>query len=127
MTDKTSQNQAVEALERGRVSAMVAGDVEGLDRLLHDDVVFGHTNGHADDKDTYLGKFKAGLVRYFDADHRIDKIRVLGDAALVNFRLTMRAELPGGSRHLDVAALTVWTRDKGHWRMVAHQPTVVAS
>ena len=106
---------------------MVAGDVDALDRLLHVYVVFGHTDGHADDKDTYLGKFKAGTVRYFDANHRIEKVRVLGDAALVNFGLTMRAELPGGSRHLDVAALTVWTREDGHWRMVAHQPTVIAS
>lgn len=126
MHDETLQTQAVEALERGRVSAMLACDVDALDRLLHDDVVFGHTNGHADDKVTYLDKFRAGTVRYFDADHRIERVRVLGDAALVNFRLTMRAELLGGSRHLDVAALTVWTRRDGRWRMVAHQPTVIA-
>ncbi|MFC0410204.1 nuclear transport factor 2 family protein [Roseomonas elaeocarpi] len=127
MTDRASQTAAVEALERARVAAMVAADTDALDRLLHEDLLFGHTDGHVDSKGTYLAKFRAGAVRYFDADHRIEAVRVFGDAALVNYRLAMRAELASGSRQLNVAALTVWALEQGQWRMVAHQPTVVAA
>ena len=99
---------------------MVAADIDTLDELLHERVVFGHTNGHADDKNTYLGKFRAGAVRYFDPVQQIEKVSVFGGTALVNFHLKMRAELAAGSRQLNVVALTVWTLDEGRWRMVAH-------
>ena len=104
---------------------MVAADIDTLDGLLHDDVVFGHTDGHADDKNTYLAKLAAGAVRYHEVHHRIENVRVFGDAALVNFHLRMRAELATGTRRLNVIGLTVWTLDMDRWRMVAHHPTVV--
>ncbi len=125
MNDRTADATAVEALERRRVAAMVAADTDTLDALLHDDLVFGHTSGHADDKATYLGKLTAGSVTYHDAEHRIETVRVFGDTALVTGHLRIRAELATGSRQLNVVALTAWTLDGGRWRMVAHHPTVV--
>ncbi len=62
---------------------MGAADVAVLDAPLHDDLMFGNTNGHADDKRTYLEKFRAGAMRYFDMVHRIKTVRVFGDTALV--------------------------------------------
>jgi len=125
MTEATSPAAILAGLERKRVAAMVAADIDTLDELLHDDMVFGHTNGHVDDKQTYLAKFKAGAVRYFDTVQQIETVGVFGDTGLVHFHLKMRAELATGSRQLNVVALTVWTQEQGRWRLVAHQPTVV--
>lgn len=125
MTQPTSHTTPVEALELARVQAMVSADIDALDDLLHDDLVFGHTNGHSDDKGVYLAKFKTGSVRYFDADHRVETSKVLGATALVKSRLSMKAELATGVLQLNVVALTVWVLERDHWRMVAHQPTVV--
>ncbi|WP_071903992.1 nuclear transport factor 2 family protein [Cystobacter ferrugineus] len=106
-----------------RIQSLSCGEYD----LLHDEVLFGHTNGHADDKATYLGKFKTGSVRYRDAEHQIKNVKVFGDAAIVSFHLKMRAELTSGSLQLNIVALTVWTLERGRWRMVAHQPTAVSS
>ena len=125
MNDRAAYATSVEALECRRVAAMVAADIDTLDALLHDDVVFGHTDGHADTKATYIRKLAAGSVTYHDAEHRIENVRVFGDTALVTVHLRMRAELATGSRQLNVVALTVWTLDGSHWRLVAHHPTVV--
>ena len=84
---------------------MVAGDVAALDELLHEDLVFGHTNGHTDDKAAYLQKFRAGRVSYHDASHEVGKVAVLGETALVRIHLKMRAELDTGSRQLNVVCL----------------------
>lgn len=127
MTQPTSQTTPAEAFELARVRAMVAADIEALDDLLHDDLVFGHTNGLSDDKTAYLAKFRSGAVRYFDADHRVDTAKVFGATALVKSRLTMKVELATGVLQLNVIALTVWVLDRDHWRMVAHQPTIVSA
>lgn len=125
MTQQTSKNTPVEALELARLRAMVAADIEALDDLLHDGLLFGHTNGHSDDKGSYLAKFKAGTVRYFDADHSIDNANVFGPTAFVRSRLSIKVELATGILQLNVIALTVWANEGGRWRMVAHQPTVI--
>ena len=104
---------------------MIAADVDMLDDLLHDNLVFGHTNGHADDKNAYLEKLRMGAVRYHDAHHQIEGAKVLGDTALVKSHLKIQVELPNGTKLLNVVALTVWTLTVGRWRMVAHHPTVV--
>lgn len=125
VTEHLSRIAAVEAAERRRVAAMAAADIETLDALLHPDMLFGHTNGHADDKATYLAKFRSGAVRYLDVAQTIEACRVIDDIGLVTFHLKMRAELATGSRQLNVIGLTVWSESDGGWRLVAHHPTVV--
>jgi ketosteroid isomerase-like protein len=125
MNEQITPAASVEASERERIAAMVAGDIGKLDQLLHEDLIFGHTNGLYDDKATYLNKFRAGTVRYADPIHQIVKVVVRGDAALVRVHLKMRAELKDRSIPLNVLALTVWSLEQGRWRMVAHQPTTV--
>lgn len=116
---------SVEMLERQRIAAMVAGDVATLDALLHDRLVFGHTNGHADSKAAYLDKFRSGAVRYTDAAQQIVSVVVQGDTALVHGHLKLTAELKDGRRALNVIALAVWVHNEGSWQMLAHQPTAV--
>lgn len=125
MTDRT-RNDMVRALERRRINAMLAADLDALDELLHANLLFGHTDGHADDKEAYLAKFRSGAVRYFDAEQRITDVRIIGEAALVRFYLKLRAVLAAGERRLSVVALTIWVPQDGRWRMIAHQPTVTS-
>jgi len=67
MNDLTPSRTAVEAFERRRVAAMVAADIDTLDDLLHDELLFGDTNGRAVNKDIYLKKFKTVTVNYSEA------------------------------------------------------------
>ena len=43
-------HELIRSLERKRVAAMGALDVATLEALLHADLLFGHADGHADDK-----------------------------------------------------------------------------
>lgn len=115
----------IESLERKRIAAMLEADVATLDALLHADLLFGHTDGHADNKPAYLAKFTSGTVRYFDAQQQISSVRVIDNIALARSHLMMRAELTAGSRQLNVVLLTVWAMEAGSWKMIAHHPTVV--
>ncbi|MGI4801116.1 MAG: nuclear transport factor 2 family protein [Janthinobacterium lividum] len=119
-----AHHETVGTLERRRIAAMLAADTDALDELLHSDLLFVHTNAHADDKDTYLEKLRSGAVRYFDAEHRIISVKIIGETALASFHLKLRAELASGSRQLNVVGLTVWVLHAGAWQMIAHQPTV---
>lgn len=126
MNDLRGAAVIVGSLERRRIAAMVAGDVETLDELLHERLRFGHTNGLADDKAAYLAKFRTKAVTYRDADLQVESVSVFDTCALVNSRLSMTADLATGSVSLNVVALTVWIEGSGEWRMVAHRPTVVS-
>ena len=119
------QKEAIEALERNRIAAMLAADVDALNELLHPDVQFGHTDGHTDDKDTYLAKFTSRAVRYVAADHRIVSVKVIENTALVSAHLILSAELASGYRQMEVVGLTVWITVGDSWKMIAHQPTSI--
>ena len=115
---------ALRKLEDARFDAVVAGDFDTFASHCHPDLLYTHSNAVVDTLDSYLTKCKAGFYNYHHIDHPIDKIRVLGDTALVFGE--MKADLTAGGtrKQLDNVSLAVWVRDQDTWKLLAYQPTV---
>jgi hypothetical protein len=87
----------IEQLERRRFDAQVAKDQPTLETIFADDLIYTHSNGHQDDKASYLASIANGQSRYDQVDIESLTVRAYNDdqTAVVNGRV--RIELGPGA------------------------------
>jgi ketosteroid isomerase-like protein len=107
-------------LEARRYDAMLAKDVEALEKLFDDDLVYTHSSGTVDSKRSYIDGVKARLWDYKAIDRFDENIVAREGAVLVFNRTKMDIDIRGKNTRLDNNTVAVWTRsDDGEWRFVA--------
>jgi ketosteroid isomerase-like protein len=114
---------AVLAAEERRYRAMVDADLDALDELCADQLSYAHSNGARDTKAEYFDKVRSGYYVYHRIDHPVERVEVVGDAAIVVGRMTADLDSGGVRKTIDNLALAVWARDAGSWRLLAYAPT----
>jgi ketosteroid isomerase-like protein len=108
-------------LEEARYGAMLAKDVKTLERLLDEQLVYMHSSGIADSKETYIRGLRDGVWDYQRIARTEQTVKVSGDTALVFNRLAISIKVRGVQKELDNRALAVWVRRDGAWRLIALQ------
>ncbi|MGQ0547517.1 MAG: nuclear transport factor 2 family protein [Betaproteobacteria bacterium] len=108
-------------LEDERYGAMLAKDLKTLERLLDEELVYIHSSGVADGKESYLRGLREGLWDYQQIGRTEQSVKLAGDAALVFNRLAISIRVRGAQKELDTRALAVWVRRAGGWRLIALQ------
>ncbi len=110
-------------LEDRRYEAMLAHDVAALRDIFADDAVYTHSNGVVDDKDAYLKAFSSGEFIYRTIERFEEKVRLLGDAAVVTGRIRLKVDFKSGLKLLESSFLSAWVRTAVGWRHLAWQST----
>lgn len=110
--------QAIEAADDARFRAKAACDWDALERLLADDLVYVHGNGHTDSKASLLASLATRRVHYLGAARRDTTLRRFGELAMLSGRITLRYELGGQERAGDSTFLSAWVLRGGRWQLV---------
>ena len=112
------------ALEELRRQALLAGDLPALQRLLAEDLVYVHSTGACDGRDSYLAKLAGGSLQYLELDFFSLQVQVLPQAATVSGRMVALVSKDGQRKNVASLFMTVWARGAdGEWRLQAHQGT----
>jgi hypothetical protein len=114
------------ALEQNRFQAMMQADIETLDRLLSQRLVYTHSHGGRDTKDSYLNALRANEVSYESIDHTTDRVDVVGPVIVITggMRATVVSQRHG-TRLIDTRTTAIWTNDDGPWQLLAFHSTAV--
>jgi uncharacterized protein (TIGR02246 family) len=114
--------KAVEEAERGWARGVTTNDFALLEKVLAPDLVYTHSTGAVDSRDSYIEKLRSGKSRYLKVDYSELKVRLLTpDIALTHCRAVI-VTLQEGKEHSDrLALLHVFKKNGGQWQMVAHQ------
>ena len=110
---------AILQLDDSRFKATIAADIAAMSELFADELVYTHSNGLVDSKESYLEAVAAKKFDYQDVRRFDQQVALHGDTALV----TGRAEIDVNGRHLNCRFLTVWVNQAGTWRFAAWQST----
>jgi hypothetical protein len=121
MSDAVAQE--ITKLEDARYAAMIKGDVEALDALLADELIYAHSFGDRDTKESYLAKVRSGNITYGDIAHPVESVVVLDNVVIVAGGMSTIATVGGEKRRLNNSCLAVWRKKAGRWGLVAYQPT----
>jgi uncharacterized protein (TIGR02246 family) len=117
------QTKAVLDAEQRWTEALEEGDTAALGEIYADDLVYVHSGGNAESKTEFIGRVKAGGLKYESVTLEDPKVRLYGDAAVVNGTFDVRVMVDGAPVDTKVVYIHVYARQGGRWRMVAHQTT----
>lgn len=114
---------ALDAEDRRR-QALLSGDAAALESLLAPELVYVHSTGVRDTRDSYVAKIRDGVLQYLHLAFQDLQAQPVGaDLAVVTGRMEATVRRDGQDRAVRSLFLTVWTRrpSDGTWRLVAHQ------
>jgi len=123
--DAETAEDRIRDLEDRRYQALISGDADRLEVLLHDQLVYTHSTGAVERKPEMLTKLRAGRYVYHRIQHPIEEILVIGSTALVLQSMKVDVSVDGRLLQLTSRSLAVWVEANGEWRLVAYQPTPV--
>ena len=120
--------QSVVATDIQRTAALVAGDTRQLERLLADELTYGHSDGRLFTKTEFLAAVTSGLTHYHAINPGPRAIRIVGDNVAV---ICGQADLLIGPADAPTAFavryLAVYRLDPHTgWKLTAYQSTKIA-
>lgn len=87
---------AVLALFRAQLDAMVAGDTDALGALLGNGFTLTHITGYVQPKEEWLAEMHAGRFDYHRVDEKAVAVEFDGDTAVLSARIVTDATVYGG-------------------------------
>ncbi|MFH1184325.1 MAG: nuclear transport factor 2 family protein [Chloroflexota bacterium] len=123
MSSDTVQ-EVLDADER-RCQALVANDFDALARILHDELVYTHSNATSDSKDGLLDNVRSGKVKYRALRRDNVTVRIFGDTARMNGHIVLETTRDGVETVRDIVFLSVWVKTAGSWQMAAWASTPI--
>jgi len=119
----SAATSAILAVERRWAESLVKADLEALGRIYADDLVYVHSGGNAETKAQFLDRVRQGGLKYQKVELVDPKVRVYGQAAVVNGAFDVSVQVDGQAVNHRVVYFHVYARQDGEWGLVAHQTT----
>ncbi len=114
--------ESVLEAEKMRFRAMVERDFSALDQVIHEDLVYVHSNGSTDTKASFIGAIETGTRSYDNITIEDPKVRVYGDVGILNATCTYHRKAEDGtSNNLSLYYTSVYAWLDGRWQHVSWQ------
>ncbi len=112
---------AVLAADRMRIDAMITGDMGALDALLHEDLIYTHSNGNVDTKTSLMETLAQGDIDYLKIERGAEEVRLGRNAGVVSAPVEMEVAAGGQLHQITVVYTAVYFWQDGRWQLVAYQ------
>lgn len=120
-TAQSKQEKAVaNAVEKLR-KAMVDGNKSDLESTVSEQLSYGHSGGHIDDKKEFVEKLASGKSDFVTIDLMDQIISVSGKVAVVRHVLTAKTNDGGKPGDVHLRILLVFQKKGGKWLLLARQ------
>ncbi|MEQ1811302.1 MAG: nuclear transport factor 2 family protein [Terricaulis sp.] len=111
----------VQSADDLRCKVMLAADVNGMDELFADDMVWVHASGGIDTKASMLERFGQGVMKYHALERTDITIRVFGDAAVAIGTVTIDGEVGSVRKKINSRFTGVWVKEGDRVRLASWQ------
>ena len=115
-----TEKQVAAATEQLR-KAMVDGDKNSLENLVREQLSYGHSGGHIDDKKEFVAKLTGGGSDFVTIDLTEQTVSVSGKTAIVRHILTAKTNDNGKPSEVHLRVLLVWQKQGSQWKLLARQ------
>ena len=121
-----SREQEVADANRERIAALVAGDIDTLERYVAEDMQYASGAGTVHTKAEVFAGFRSGDLRLERQDPSELDVRVYGDTAIAGYRADSvtidRGKRIEGATH----CTSVYVYRDGRWQLVLQHNTFIA-
>lgn len=108
---------AVEALRK----AMIDPDKNVLNKLLSDDLSYGHSSGQIQSKAELIESLTGGKSDFMTIELSEQTLKVVDKTAIVRHHFIATTNDGGKTAEVRLAVLLVWVKQKGDWKLLARQ------
>lgn len=120
-TAQSSHEKAVEAAVEQLRLAMISGDRAKLEALVLDQLSYGHSGGHIDDKKEFVEKLATGKSDFVTIELKEQTITRSGKTAIVRHQLNAVTNDGGKPGEVHLKVMLVYQKGKGGWKLLARQ------
>jgi len=117
--------QQIQNLETRLIEAMKTSDVQELDLLLADDLIFTSHTGLLFTKQDDLDSHASGNIEIFSIEASDQKIRIEGNVAIVSVLLEITGSFFGNTEVGFYRFTRIWKDHGSQWQIIAAQSTQV--
>ncbi|WP_430899415.1 MULTISPECIES: nuclear transport factor 2 family protein [unclassified Paraflavitalea] len=117
--DSTPVLKALQGIEK----ALQAKDSVSLKPLLHNDLVFGHSNGWTQSKTQVLEDMRTGYLVYEEIVPTAVSITMLKKRAFVKEKMQVKGKVNGTAFQLQLFMLAEFVKEGKQWQLVVRQST----
>lgn len=109
---------AVEKLRK----AMIDGNRKELESIVLNDLSYGHSSGHIDDKTEFVEKLASGKSDFVTIDLSEQVITISGNTAIVRHKLNATTNDNNKPGEVHILVMLVWQKQRsGEWKLLARQ------
>jgi ketosteroid isomerase-like protein len=122
--DSADQEAVAKNVEAFR-KAQIAANAEALAALCAPELSYSHSDGHVEDKATFIANATNGKSKTLSLEYQDVKIAVVGPAAIVRFHWLGEAEsLPDGKKSsTNLHILMNWQKQGADWKLLSRAST----
>jgi hypothetical protein len=118
--------ETVRGLERARIEAMRANNIDALDRLMDEDLVYITSVGSIYNKEVYLNALRShGLSYSLDFDVTETECRVLDNIVILIGMMLGHARMDGEQQVFHLRCMSIWRQQTDGWKFVAWQSSAI--
>ena len=115
----TTRTAQVIASEKRLLEAMKTSNVELLDTLLHDELLFNGPNGETASKSADLANYRSGNINLHAVESSDQVLSAIGDDVVVAVTVEIRGNYLGQELDGKFRYLRVWKLLDGNWKVIA--------
>jgi ketosteroid isomerase-like protein len=113
-------------LEQQWENALTNSDISALENLYDESLIYTHSNGKVDTRESYLAAIKSGATKYQSMKRDEIKVSVYGHTAVVTCHWEVHILSRGNKTDLNARYLHVYAEQPDGWKLVAHESTRIA-
>jgi ketosteroid isomerase-like protein len=115
--------QAIIELDRKRMTAMAEKDVDTLNQVIADDLIYTHSSARTDTKQTLIGAMQSGATVYTSVVPSDVVAQDLGDSVVLTGVAAISVTSGGKPNSFRVRFTDVYAKRAPGWQMVTWQST----
>lgn len=115
--EETAVAAAVEKMRK----AMIDGSRTDLESIAMNELTYGHSGGHIDDKKEFVEKIASGKSDFVTIELVDQKITISDKTAIVRHKLNAATNDGGKPGEVHLLVLLVWQKQKDEWKLLARQ------
>jgi hypothetical protein len=118
---QSPDEQAVLDTENRRFAAQISKDTTVMRQTIADDLVYVHSNGNVDNKQTYIESIRSGRANYTGLTPGDRRVRVYGKTAIVTGIVAVTMNNNNQPTVFSLRYTDVYVRNGRQWQLVTWQ------
>jgi hypothetical protein len=120
----TEEDAVAKKVEAFRVAQFEA-DAKAFDVLCAAELSYSHSDGHVEDKATFIANSTSGKSKYLSLQYLDPQIRVVGTAAIVRFHWVGESQsvADGKKSNSNLHILMNWQKQGADWKLLSRAAT----